>query len=78
MIAVIGGGASGLMAALTAAEHNDEVVLLERQPRVGRKLLSTGNGRCNLSNINAAPQKYHGADVQFVQPALAALACPIP
>lgn len=76
MIAVIGGGASGLMAALTAAEHNDEVVLLERQPRVGRKLLSTGNGRCNLSNINAAPQKYHGADVQFVQPALAAFGVP--
>ncbi len=72
MIAVIGGGASGLMAALTASEHHNEVVLLERQPRVGRKLLSTGNGRCNLSNLHTAPAKYHGADAQFVAPALAA------
>lgn len=55
-VVIIGGGASGMMAALTAAEDkNNNVILLERQQRVGRKLLSTGNGRCNLSNINAAP-----------------------
>ena len=58
MIAVIGGGASGLMAALTGCGTMMSGAL-ERQPRVGRKLLSTGNGRCNLC-INAAPQKYHG------------------
>ena len=49
-IIVIGGGASGLMAAITAAKGGHSVTLLERQARVGRKLLSTGNGRCNLTN----------------------------
>ena len=60
-VLVIGGGASGMIAALTAAEdpHN-QVTLLERQARVGRKLLATGNGRCNLTNVNAAPSRYHG------------------
>ena len=43
-----------MMAALTAAEDRDSrVILLERQQRVGRKLLATGNGRCNLTNIGA-------------------------
>jgi predicted Rossmann fold flavoprotein len=66
-VVVIGGGASGLMAALTAAEDpNNAVTLLERQGRVGRKLLSTGNGRCNLSNLHAAPERYHGGADTFV------------
>ena len=50
-IIIIGGGASGMLAALTAAERfSGRVTLIERQARVGRKLLSTGNGRCNLTN----------------------------
>ena len=50
-VAIIGGGASGMMAALTAAEDRDnKVIIFERQQRVGRKLLSTGNGRCNITN----------------------------
>lgn len=49
-VLIIGGGASGLMAAITAARRGARVTVLERQPQVGRKLLSTGNGRCNLSN----------------------------
>ena len=54
VVGIIGGGASGMAAALAAAENpNIEVLLLERQARVGRKLLATGNGRCNLSNANA-------------------------
>ncbi len=70
-ILVIGGGASGMMAALTASEkdHN-EVLLVERQSRVGRKLLSTGNGRCNLSNRNLSLQNYHGGAVAFCSYAL--------
>lgn len=70
-VLIIGAGASGMMAALTAAEdpHN-QVTLLERQSRVGRKLLATGNGRCNLSNIHAAPEHYHGDDPSFVRFAL--------
>ncbi len=71
-IAILGGGASGMAAALAARESLDNtVLLLERQARVGRKLLSTGNGRCNLSNRNAAPEHYHGGDTAFLTPALA-------
>ncbi len=70
-VLVIGGGASGMLAALTASEDPaNTVTLLERQSRLGRKLLATGNGRCNLSNIHASPEHYHGADPDFVRTAL--------
>ncbi|MBO4854685.1 MAG: aminoacetone oxidase family FAD-binding enzyme [Oscillospiraceae bacterium] len=71
-VTVIGGGAAGMVAALTAARRGHRVLLLERQSRVGRKLLSTGNGRCNLTNHRAdtEPTHYHGADPAFVLPAL--------
>lgn len=60
-----------MMAAITAAQdHDNQIILLERQSRVGRKLLSTGNGRCNLSNLHADRDRYHGADTAFVLPAL--------
>lgn len=72
-IAVIGAGASGMMAALTAAEQpENKILLFERQARVGRKLAVTGNGRCNLTNTSAAPENYHGAQPDFAAPALAA------
>ena len=58
--AIIGGGAAGLMAACLLARANVPCVILEKQNRVGRKLLSTGNGRCNLSNLNAKIENYHG------------------
>lgn len=61
-LAVIGGGASGLMAAYGALRHAKgplRVVVLERQERVGRKLAATGNGRCNLTNTLAGPDNYH-------------------
>ena len=64
-VIIIGGGASGMMAALTAAENGHSVLLLERQSRVGRKLLATGNGRCNLTNYNTSPARYHGEDGGF-------------
>ncbi len=70
-VIVIGAGASGMMAALTAAETpGRRVVLLERQQRVGRKLLATGNGRCNLTNTGARLSHYHGAEPAFARPAL--------
>ena len=70
-VLVIGGGAAGMMAALTAAEdQNNRVILLERQQRVGRKLLSTGNGRCNLTNLGATAANYHGEQPDFMRPAL--------
>ena len=70
-VVVIGGGASGMIAALTAAEDkNNNVILLERQQRVGRKLLATGNGRCNLMNTGATTQNYHGENPEFAESAL--------
>ena len=52
--AIIGGGAAGLFAACMLAREGAQVTLLEKQQRVGRKLLSTGNGRCNLTTLNAS------------------------
>lgn len=62
-IAVIGGGASGLAAAVEAktAMPSARVVILEKLDRVGKKLLATGNGRCNLSNTNISEEHYHGS-----------------
>ncbi len=71
VIGIVGGGASGMAAALAAAENpNVQVVLLERQARLGKKLGATGNGRCNLSNMRAKTTGYHGADPSFAQPAI--------
>ena len=71
VIGIIGGGASGMAAALAAAEKEDtQVVLLERQARVGRKLLATGNGRCNLTNLHAAAGGYHGNAPEFARYAI--------
>lgn len=71
-IAIIGAGASGMMAALTAAEQTDnQILLFERQARPGRKLMATGNGRCNLTNRGAAPEHYHSETPGFVDAVLA-------
>ena len=71
VIGIIGGGASGMAAALAAAENDAvQVVLLERQARVGRKLQATGNGRCNLTNLHAAEGGYHGEEPSFASHAI--------
>ena len=70
-IGIIGGGAAGMAAALAASEYeNAQIVLMERQARLGKKLSATGNGRCNLSNIHAAEGGYHGDDRHFHEYAL--------
>ena len=72
VIGIIGAGASGMAAALAAAENpENEVLLIERQARVGRKLAATGNGRCNLSNLHASHQGYHGEELGFADFAIA-------
>lgn len=74
-IAIIGGGAAGLFAAITLAsleKHPYDIILFERQERLGKKLLATGNGRCNLSNLYAQATDY-GQASSFVEPALKAL-----
>ena len=71
VIGIIGGGASGMAAALAAAEKETvQVILMERQARLGRKLSATGNGRCNLTNLNASGQGYHGEDASFSEYAI--------
>ena len=73
VVGIIGAGASGMAAALAAAENPDvQVILMERQARVGRKLAATGNGRCNLSNIHAAHKGYHGEEASFADAAISA------
>ena len=73
VIGIIGAGAAGMAAALAAAEDPAcQVVVLERQARVGRKLQATGNGRCNLSNMHALAGGYHGQHAEFAAPALGA------
>ena len=68
---IIGGGAAGLAAAVALSRRGRRVAVLEAQPRVGRKLLSTGNGRCNFTNTGAAPEDYFG-DAALARGALAA------
>ena len=65
-VAVIGGGASGMVAAIAAARSGSEVTIYEGLERVGNKILSTGNGRCNLTNIYADINDYHGENVEFI------------
>lgn len=65
-IAIIGGGASGLVAAITAARNGAIVTIYERLDRVLKKLLATGNGRCNMTNINADIENYHGNNPKFI------------
>ena len=69
-IAVIGGGASGLMAAIAAKSGDNVVTIYERGARVGRKILATGNGRCNMTNITATDRNYHGMEPSFVRGAI--------
>ncbi len=57
---IVGGGAAGLTASVLLGRHQASVLLLEKQPRVGKKLLATGNGTCNITNAAATPDRYHG------------------
>ena len=66
-IAVIGGGASGMMAAITARKSGKEVVILERKDRILKKVLITGNGRCNITNVNADISNYFGKNISSVE-----------
>lgn len=61
-LAVIGGGAAGMMAAITAAREGAAVFLYEKNDRVGKKLLATGNGKCNFSNRDLRMDCYYGED----------------
>ncbi|MBR3908571.1 MAG: NAD(P)/FAD-dependent oxidoreductase, partial [Clostridia bacterium] len=71
-VIIIGGGAAGLCAAVYLKQKAPKmsVRILEALPRVGKKLITTGNGRCNISNKNISLDRYHGEDKEFCRCAL--------
>lgn len=64
-VAIIGGGAAGMMAAITAAREGVKVTILEHKDRIGKKILSTGNGRCNFTNTYQTPACYRSDNRDF-------------
>jgi predicted Rossmann fold flavoprotein len=69
-IAIIGAGAAGLVAAITAARAGADVTVYEKHARAGKKILATGNGRCNVSNTDLSLSHYHGKEPRFARFAL--------
>lgn len=65
-VGIIGGGPAGMMAAVTAARQGAEVTLFERNDRIGKKLLATGNGKCNLGNLNLSEKEYYGSRAEWI------------
>lgn len=65
-VIVVGGGASGLMAAITAAREGAKVTIIEQKERLGKKILSTGNGRCNLTNEYMDLSCFRSDDMKLV------------
>jgi len=69
-VAVIGAGASGMVSSIVAAKNGHNVELFENSAKVGRKILATGNGRCNITNKHISIKNYHGKEPSFVESAL--------
>ncbi len=69
-IIVVGAGASGMMAAVTAAENRKSVMLLEQLSQPGKKIYATGNGKCNYTNRYQQMSCYRGEDMAFIEKAL--------
>jgi len=69
-VAIIGGGAAGLMAAITAAKEAHSVTIFEKSDKVGKKILASGNGRCNISNTSLHVNNYFCNNPSFVQDSL--------
>jgi predicted Rossmann fold flavoprotein len=64
-VIIVGGGASGLMAAIMAARKKHRVTILEHKEKPGKKILATGNGKCNYTNLVQRPDCYRGGDASF-------------
>lgn len=65
-VAIIGGGASGLVAGIEALKHHHDVCIYEKNSKIGRKILATGNGRCNVTNEHVGAKFYHTKNKEFV------------
>lgn len=64
-VIIIGAGASGLMAAIAAARLGSSVLVIEKKDTAGKKILATGNGKCNFSNLHQTPECYRSEDINF-------------
>ncbi len=69
-ITIIGAGASGLLASILIARFHISVTLLEQNNKVGKKILASGNGKCNIGNLYPTPQRYHSTNMSFVDEVL--------
>ncbi len=69
-VIILGAGAAGLFCAATAAQRGQRVVVLERAPEPGRKILISGGGRCNFTNLDTAPERFVSANPHFAKSAL--------
>ncbi|MCX6808208.1 MAG: NAD(P)/FAD-dependent oxidoreductase [Candidatus Berkelbacteria bacterium] len=66
-IAIIGAGPAGILAAIMAVEAGANIALFDKNDQIGRKILATGNGRCNLTNKDVDSRNFHGANAKFIQ-----------
>ncbi len=69
-VIIVGGGASGLVAAIFAARQKNKVTVLEHKDKIGKKILTTGNGKCNYTNLNQRPECYRSNDTSFAMKVL--------
>ena len=69
-VAIVGGGASGIFCAILCAKNGANVTIYEQNTKIAKKILASGNGRCNISNIHLNPNHYFGENPSFVSYAL--------
>jgi predicted Rossmann fold flavoprotein len=69
-VIILGAGAAGLMCALTAGQRGRKVLLLDHADRVGAKILISGGGRCNFTNLHSAPNRFLSGNTDFCKSAL--------
>src|SRR5882757_4258045 len=68
---ILGGGAAGLMCAIEAGRRKRHVLVLERAERIGKKILISGGGRCNFTNLHTSPENFLSSNPHFAKSALA-------
>jgi len=69
-VVIIGAGASGLVTAIVAARRGKKVIILEKNKKIGKKLLATGNGKCNITNQKPTPNRFYSQNPSFIEQSL--------